>query len=131
MGNYRLALEEILAAEQARLPRGLEGDVRWLGWVDLEEEQDPSTFDPEADWASCVETEGVWMIGLHPDLQSAPAYVLHYLVFHELLHLWIPPRGGDDHPIEFRIAEHLHPHYRRASAWLYNKYTGAKRSGGV
>ncbi len=57
------------------------------------------------------------------DDAKVPEFVLDYVVYHELLHIAIPPRMGSGrkrivHPKEFRDAEARYPHQKEAEAWL-------------
>jgi hypothetical protein len=85
-----------------------------IDWVDLDE-CDALDFDEHLDFACALNrAPGLW-IGVHPALRGAPAYVLRYLVGHEVLHLAL---GVFDHPRSFFVAERLLPDYQRANAWL-------------
>lgn len=88
-----------------------------IDWVDLDEVS-CNVFDEQADWACVTGTREATHIGLHPQLMVAPRYVLRYLVFHEVLHLAIPPHRGIAHHRAFNVAERLWPDYRRACEWL-------------
>lgn len=89
-----------------------------VSWVDLDSVS-RDDFDENKDWACCLlgHTE-VAFVGLHPCLVKAPKYVLRYLIFHEVLHLALPPHGRNCHHKAFRVAERLHPDYVRANRWL-------------
>ncbi len=63
-------------------------------------------------------------IRLHPVLDHAdvPVEFVRFIVFHEMLHLAMPPRPGSGsrrlvHPASFRAAERAHPDYAFATAW--------------
>ena len=64
-----------------------------VDWVDLDD-VDPTLFDERRDWACCFGRRDSLCIGLHPELRGAPRYVISYLIFHEVLHLAIPPHAG-------------------------------------
>lgn len=54
---------------------------------------------------------------------KVPEFVLDYVVYHELLHILIPPRRGSGgrrmvHPKEFKQAEAQFPRRAEAEAWL-------------
>ena len=89
-----------------------------ISWVDLDS-VDKGNFDENNHWAMCLlgHTE-VAFVGLHPRLMRAPKYVLRYLIFHEVLHLALPPHKGVCHHKAFRVAEKLCPDYTRANNWL-------------
>lgn len=88
-----------------------------VDWVDLDDVS-RKDFDEHRDWACCTGTKKALFIGLHPRLRTAPKYVVRYVVFHEVLHLAIPPHKGQAHPPAFAVAERLWPAYVRACAWL-------------
>lgn len=88
-----------------------------VDWVDLDA-VDPIDFDEVSDWACVTNSTLEPCIGLHPSLRSAPRYVVRFLIFHEVLHLAIPPHAGVAHHVAFRVAERLWPDYHRANAWL-------------
>lgn len=52
------------------------------------------------------------------DRPDVPAYVLRWLVGHELLHRLIPWQGRDFHPASFLVAERELPWTARANRWL-------------
>lgn len=57
------------------------------------------------------------------DDPKVPEFVLDYVVYHELLHIVIPPRRGSGgkrivHSKEFKQAEARFPQQREAEAWL-------------
>ncbi len=63
-------------------------------------------------------------IRLHPvlDHQEVPERFVGFIVFHEMLHIAMPPRPGSGsrrlvHPAPFRAAERAHPDYAFATAW--------------
>jgi hypothetical protein len=63
-------------------------------------------------------------IRIHPalDRPEVPAYVLEFIVYHEMLHQACPPMRGADgrqriHTAGFRLREKLHPDLARALAW--------------
>lgn len=63
-------------------------------------------------------------IRLHPALDHAevPERFVRFIVFHEMLHLAMPPRPGSGsrrlvHPAAFRAAERAHPDYAFAKDW--------------
>lgn len=88
-----------------------------VDWVDLDA-VDPTLFDEKTDYACCIGKKSGICIGIHPALKRAPRYVVRYLVFHEILHLAIPPHKGVHHPPAFGVAERLWPDYRRSCAYL-------------
>lgn len=88
-----------------------------IDWVDLDE-VDPLDFDEQKDWACIKGRKDGMFIGLHPLLKRAPKYVVEYAVFHEVLHLAIPPHAGMAHPPAFGVAERLWPRYHKACEWL-------------
>lgn len=68
--------------------------------------------------AYCDETR---TITLHPalDSPSVPAFVVSFIVYHEMLHQAVPPIVGPNgrrvlHPPEFRRRERKHPDWREA-----------------
>jgi hypothetical protein len=67
-------------------------------------------------------TDGM-CVRIHPvlDHRSVPGWLVGFVVFHELLHLEIPPvqRGSRRavHPRAFRDREALHPDHARAKQW--------------
>ncbi len=68
------------------------------------------------------------------DDEHVPEFVLDYVVYHELLHIVMPPRMGSGgkriiHPKEFKAAERRFPQWREAEAWLTELASGrqAKR----
>ncbi|MBM9501742.1 M48 family metallopeptidase [Leptospira sp. 201903071] len=68
------------------------------------------------------------MIVINPILgkEVVPTFVLEYIVFHELLHVYIPAtrKNGKNviHGKEFRSLEKKYPDYLRANQWLKSKY---------
>ena len=88
-----------------------------IDWVDLDE-VGPSLFLEHGDYACCVEKEGAYFIGIHPAMKKAPKYVVRFLVFHEVLHVALPPVGRQAHHKAFRVAERVWPDCARADAWL-------------
>jgi hypothetical protein len=57
------------------------------------------------------------------DDPKVPEFVLDFVVYHELLHIAIPPRRGSGsrmimHPREFRAAERRFPLWKEAETWL-------------
>lgn len=63
-------------------------------------------------------------IRVHPVLDhgEVPLPFVRFIVFHEMLHLAMPPRPGSGsrrliHPKAFRAVERAHPDYEFASAW--------------
>ncbi|MCC5874632.1 MAG: hypothetical protein JJU11_00300 [Candidatus Sumerlaeia bacterium] len=64
------------------------------------------------------------LIRIHPvmDTPHVPQWFLDFVIFHEMLHLYIPPyrtAGGRNaiHSPEFERIERLHPHYHAVRAW--------------
>ncbi|EQA53020.1 YgjP-like metallopeptidase domain-containing protein [Leptospira kmetyi] len=68
------------------------------------------------------------MIVINPilSLEYVPGFVLEYIVFHELLHVYFPvtrKRGRNViHGAEFKIFEKKFPDYKRANVWLKSKF---------
>lgn len=65
------------------------------------------------------------------DDPKVPEFVLDYVVYHELLHIVIPPRRGSGskrivHPKEFKQAEARFPKQAEAEAWLSRLARGVK-----
>lgn len=67
------------------------------------------------------------MVRIHPYLDQAfvPAYVVRYIVFHEMLHALLgleesPTGRRIIHPPRFRQIEQTYPDYQRACAWIEN-----------
>ncbi len=86
---------------------------------------------PTLRWASVASTRtfGKYrftedLLTISPSLDAAdvPAWVLDFVVFHELLHkaLGLTPKGGRRyaHTPDFRVAERSHPRYAEADAFL-------------
>lgn len=64
------------------------------------------------------------LIRIHPVLDAAdvPAFVLGFIVFHEMLHAALDPVGGDQgrlHGEAFRRREAMHPDAERTEAWIH------------
>ena len=61
-------------------------------------------------------------IFLHPYIwdSSAPVYVSRYLVYHELLHFFLPPSRGESHHELFLQRERAAPQRISAKRWLKN-----------
>jgi len=63
------------------------------------------------------------VIRVHPVLDHAdvPEWFVSFILFHEMLHVAIPPEQGKKrrrvHTRKFRAAERLHPDYDRAMLW--------------
>ncbi len=64
------------------------------------------------------------LIRIHPalDVHWVPAYFVEFVVYHELLHVAVPPIISADgrrnlHPVEFREMEARFPEYDQAIAW--------------
>lgn len=64
------------------------------------------------------------LVRIHPvlDQSSVPEYFVRFILFHELLHVVLPPQTGQDgrwvhHSKEFRKRERAHPDYARALEW--------------
>ncbi|TGL82242.1 SprT-like domain-containing protein [Leptospira yasudae] len=68
------------------------------------------------------------MIVINPILsrEIVPAFVLEYIVFHELLHVVFPVtrKNGKNviHGRDFKTFERKFPDYKRANAWLKSKF---------
>ncbi len=65
------------------------------------------------------------------DDPDVPEFVLDYVVYHELLHIVIPPRLGSGgkrivHPKEFKQAERRFERWKDAEAWLSALASGRK-----
>ncbi len=65
------------------------------------------------------------------DDPDVPEFVLDYVVYHELLHIVMPPRMGSGgkriiHPKEFTEAERRFPQWREAEEWLSELASGRK-----
>lgn len=88
-----------------------------IDWVDLDE-VGPSLFLEHDDYACCTYKNGAYFIGIHPAMKKAPKYVVRYTVFHEVLHVALPPRGRQAHHKAFLVAERLWPDFVRADAWF-------------
>jgi hypothetical protein len=60
------------------------------------------------------------IIVVHHALPSmrAPLYVYTYLLYHEGLHLLVPPENGDPHCPRFRKRELFAPHRKKSLEWL-------------
>ncbi len=59
------------------------------------------------------------------DDDQVPEFVLDYVVYHEILHVILPPERGGGltgrrrvHPPEFKAAERRFPRWKEAEAWL-------------
>ncbi len=68
------------------------------------------------------------------DDADVPEFVLDYVVYHELLHIMIPPRMGAGgkriiHSKEFTQAERRFPQWREAEAWLSALASGRRARG--
>ncbi len=66
---------------------------------------------------------GAIVISKTLDDPDVPEFVLDYVVYHELLHIVIPPRLGSTgkrivHPKEFKQAERRFKRWQEAEAWL-------------
>ncbi|XDD51853.1 SprT-like domain-containing protein [Leptospira sp. WS92.C1] len=67
------------------------------------------------------------MIVINPILSqpSIPEFVLEYIVFHELLHVYFPVKRKNGknviHGKEFKILERKYPDYKKANLWLKSK----------
>lgn len=64
------------------------------------------------------------LIRIHPILDNphVPRFFVEFIVYHEMLHLVVPPRPGKGsralhHPKEFLALERQYPYYREAVAW--------------
>ena len=73
-------------------------------------------------WASC--SPGSGEIRISETLQEVPAYVLNYVLVHELAHLMVP--GG--HPPEFWDVVRRYPRTERAVGYL-EAYSRVLRNG--
>lgn len=65
------------------------------------------------------------------EYQTAPLYVLRYLVLHEALHLLHKPVGLNMHPRAFRVAEQSSADYLPALRWIHlhsNRYAKKRPS---
>jgi hypothetical protein len=103
-------LDAILADVLAPIEPKPEVHITWAPHTEL------ADGEHWAQWRKYSEL-GHW-IGIWVGLQKAPAYVVRYLVAHEVLHVLLPPRKGCAHHRGFRVAERMVPQYARATAWL-------------
>lgn len=74
----------------------------------------------ETTWGACQEDERFIKVNMFLDDPEVPEWVLRYIVYHEMLHLFFPDyakRGDPDHPPRFRTIEKRHPDYQRFLAW--------------
>jgi predicted metal-dependent hydrolase len=62
-------------------------------------------------WGSCTTSDGTIRISLR--LNGTPAYVIHCVLLHELIHLRVPGHGADFHSYLERF-----PGRERAEAFL-------------
>jgi hypothetical protein len=67
------------------------------------------------------------------DDPAVPEFVLDYVVYHELLHILIPPRQGSGskrivHSAAFTRAERRFPQWQEAEAWLTRLSRPSRRS---
>lgn len=69
--------------------------------------------------------EGGFFIAIHEALRRAPNHVIAYLIFHECLHIALPPRCSvldtsriHWHHRAFRVAELVWPTYTKSTEWL-------------
>lgn len=88
-----------------------------IDWVDLDEVSGRDWTEGGC-WGCCIWRGGRRYIGVSPELRRAPLYVVRYLVFHEVLHVALPPKGRCVHHRAFRVAERLWPDFVRANDWL-------------
>lgn len=64
------------------------------------------------------------LVRIHPvlDQSGVPEFFVRFILFHELLHVVLPPQAGEDgrwvhHSKRFRERERAHPDYGRALEW--------------
>jgi hypothetical protein len=75
------------------------------------------------------------LIRIHPilDREEVPEWVLRFVIFHELLHHWIPSRQRGarivHHSAEFREREAAHQDFHRYQAWTQTELPTLMRSG--
>ena len=74
------------------------------------------------EWAN---VSGCMFIAVNDRLRRAPRHVIAYLIFHECLHIALPPRKGvldksrqHWHHRAFRVAERIWPTYTKSNDWL-------------
>lgn len=76
---------------------------------------------------SCVPAAAIYpnqnLIMVHEVLpyMRAPKYVYTYLIFHECLHIVMPPENGNCHGPEFCMREMFAPNRKRSIEWLQRK----------
>ena len=104
-------LDAILASVSARLVY-VPADVK-ICWA-LDAELDNGNHWAQWRWHG---DHGHW-IGVSARLQTAPYYVVEYIVLHELLHAIFPGRGKRPHSKAFCVAEHCWHTRARAERWL-------------
>jgi len=73
----------------------------------------------ETTLGDCVYWERFIRVNKIMDDADVPDWALRFLVYHEMLHLHLPPEGDheDPHSPEFLALERKHPDYRRYLSW--------------
>jgi predicted metal-dependent hydrolase len=89
-------------ADRHGLPRP--GSIRWVDNQDLR-------------WGSCTPTDGT--IRISSRLAGEPAWVLDYVIVHELAHLVVPGHGR-----RFWALVQRYPRTERARGWLMARASG-------
>jgi hypothetical protein len=88
--------------------------IRWGSYASLTSYQSRK-IDLQGKPFFCITIAGVYD---HPDV---PRCAIEAIVYHEMLHIAIPPRSGNGRTIihgpEFRRAERAFPHYRQWRDW--------------
>lgn len=115
-------LRSLAEAEQIWLPAPVQATIGWGRW--------PGRVPAHGlRFGSCV--GGVQpLIRIHPvlDHDTVPGWYVGFVVFHELLHVAIPPSPGAGrrivHGRPFARAEAKHPEFHRAHAWEIHAMPG-------
>lgn len=112
-GRFHDLFERLLEVRDAFLPAFPVARLPSVGWSDL---------DGENAWALFALLEDVILVDRALDQPSTPAFVIDYLLLHELLHvLHAPDEGGEQddwHGAAFDREERAFPRAARAEAWL-------------
>ena len=114
-GRHHHNLDWLFEDQQQHFSVPIVADVRWGRWP---------TNKPRRSirLGSCKQTQPP-TIRVHPvlDHPSVPAWFVSFVLFHEMLHVAIPPQPGKKrrriHTPRFRAAERSHPDYLRAASW--------------
>lgn len=108
-------LEALMAAQVGHLPRPVTAPIGWGRWSS----RGP---DRRIRLGSC--SSGAHpVVKIHPVLDHAdvPDWFVGFVVFHELLHIVVPPEAGETrrsvHSKAFLRAEWGHPDFHRVQAW--------------